>query len=209
MIPQSIIEKIVKEDIIVGLGSGRTVSLVLRELSNRLKNKGLKLKVVPSSHQIEEVALTLGSFTILSFSHLKEVELVIDGADRVLEDGTIIKGGGGALFKERLLWEISKEVHVFVPRERFVKNIDIPIPVEFHPSALVLVRERLEKIGGKPTLRTDVKGYPKVTENGFLVYDVTFEDAQDLRSLYMELRAIPGVLEVGIFIYNNVEIHKL
>ena len=110
---------------VLGLGSGSTTARILRMLKER---SGKPLKGVPSSTQIENVALKLG-FKILPFTYLNSVEAVVDGADRVVLGKYIIKGGGGALFREKLLWEAAKRIFVFLPKERLVDKLRIPLPL--------------------------------------------------------------------------------
>lgn len=197
-----------KENTVIGLGSGSTAAMAVEKLGKLAIKKGLKLSGIPSSTQIEEVAMATG-YTILGYSHLNEVRLTIDGADQVDSNLSMIKGGGGALFKERLIWEAAEEVHVFVSAEKCVKRLSAPIPIEIHPSALELVKRYIIKMGGAPILRVDEKGYPKVTENGFYILDIRFDDVKDYGRLLKKLKLIPGVLEVGIFIYDHVNLHVI
>lgn len=197
---KEVLNEIMKYNVL-GFGSGSTAARVLKILSERAKKP---LKGIPSSAQIENVALNLG-FEILPFSYITLVEAVIDGADQVVSNKYIIKGGGGALFRERLLWESAKKIFVFLPKERLVNKVTVPLPVEVHPCALRLVERRLEELGGKPKLRTDRKGYPKVTENGFFILDVEFPELENVG----EIRKVPGVLEVGLFVYDKVKIVTL
>lgn len=183
---------------VLGFGSGSTAARVLEVLSEKTSKR---LKGIPSSAQIENVAIKLG-FEILPFSYINLVEAVVDGADQVVSNRYIIKGGGGALFRERLLWESAMRVFVFLPKERFVNEPTVPLPVEVHPYALRLVERRIEGLGGRPKLRTDRKGYPKVTENGFFILDVELLELDKA----VEIRKIPGVLEVGLFVYDKVKI---
>jgi len=197
-------EKILKEILhyeVLGLGSGSTVAKVLKMLKERAKRP---LKGVPSSTQIENVALKLG-FKILPFTYLNSVEAVIDGADQVVQGKYIIKGGGGALFRERLLWEVANRIFVFLPKERLVDRLSVPLPVEVHPLALRLVEKRIEELGLTYELRTDKKGYPRVTENGFFILDVKLKDMEKVK----EIEEIPGILEVGLFVYDNVKLCPL
>lgn len=191
----------IKKYDVLGFGSGITAAKVLRILKKEVNKQ---FKGIPSSTQIERVALSLG-FEILPFSYLNLVEAVIDGADQIVSSKYIIKGGGGALFRERLLWESAKKIFVFVPKKRLVDKISAPLPVEVHPYALRLVEKRIAELGGRPKLRTDRKGYPKVTENGFFILDVKFSELERID----EIRRIPGVLEVGLFIYDKVKIIAL
>lgn len=197
-----------RENVVVGLGSGSMASMVVEKLGKLAMKKDRKLLGIPSSTQIEKVAVAAG-YTILGYSHLNEVYLTIDGADQVDPNLNIIKGGGGALFKERLIWEAAKEVHVFVSDEKYVKRLNVPIPVETHPSALELVKGHIMRMGGSPTLRVDRKGYPNVTENGFYILDTKFKGIKDYGKLLKKLKLIPGVLEVGIFIYDHVNLHVI
>ncbi len=189
---------------IIGLGSGRTASKVLKAFGKRLNDKGIKPIGVPTSAQIK---LEVSDYFLIAEPIFDMIDLVIDGADQVSSyNGYIIKGGGGALTKERIIWEISKERHVFVTQEKVVTKLNYPLPVEFLPFAYSLVKNKIIKLGLKPTLRVDSKGYPFVTENNNYIFDINYSESHDIKNIYEEIIKIPGVLDVGLFIY-DINLH--
>ncbi len=185
---------------IIGLGSGRTASKVLKELGKRLNDKGIKPIGVATSAQIK---FEVSDFFLISEPIFDTLDVVVDGADQVSSyNGYVIKGGGGALTKERIVWEISKERHVFVSKEKVVEKLDHPLPLEFLPFAYTLVKSKILKLGLTPNLRVDARGYPFITENGNYIFDINYPESYDLKGLYEDLVKTPGVLDVGLFIYD-------
>ncbi len=189
---------------IIGLGSGRTATKVLKELGKRFNEKGIKPIGIPTSAQIK---LEVSDYFLISEPIFDLLDVVIDGADQVSSfNGYIIKGGGGALTKERIVWEISKERHVFVSPEKVVNKLDHPLPIEFLPFAYTFVKNKIIKLGLKPNLRVDQRGYPFITENGNYIFDVIYSESYDLKSAYEDMIRTPGVLDVGLFIY-DINLH--
>ncbi|MCL4340277.1 MAG: ribose 5-phosphate isomerase A [Nitrososphaerota archaeon] len=193
-----------RRDITVGLGSGSAARMVAEELGFQARMDGITIMGIPSSTQIALAASSAG-FIMLSPSELDRLDIVVDGADQFTEGGMIIKGGGGALGRERVLWEASDNVHVFIKKERMVKDLSLPLPVEFLPFSMYILKKLIEKKGMHATLRTNEKGYPLVSENGNFLFDVSYKDA---RQAYYDLRGLPGVLDVGLFIY-DATVHLL
>ncbi len=184
----------------IGLGSGKTAAYVLKILGEKLSERGIKPIGVPSSSQIKLEVMDYFTIAELSFDSL---DLVIDGADQASKvNNYIIKGGGGALTRERILWEMAKERHVFISKEKLVNALNFPLPVEFLPFSFKLVQKRILELGLKPTLRADAKGYPFVTENGNFIFDVSYGEGLDLKEAYHQIKEIPGVVDAGLFVYD-------
>ena len=191
---------------IIGLGSGRTASRVLKELGKRLNNKNIRPVGVPTSGQIK---LEVLDYYLISEPNFSFLDLVIDGADQVSSyNGYIIKGGGGTLTKERIVWELSKERHVFVSQDKVVEKLVYPLPVEFIPFSYFLVKDSLIRLGLKPSLRVDSRGYPFITENGNYIFDASYSENSDLKNAYEDIIRIPGVLDAGLFIY-DINLHVI
>jgi len=188
--------KAVKDAKVVGLGSGTTVSFSVRELA-KLPNRG-SIEFVPTSLQIKLEA-EKSSLRIADESIIPHMDIVFDGADQIDSKYNMIKGGGGALLREKILISAAKKVVIVADASKFVESFSRSVPIEVHPMARSLVSKKLEEMMGKPKLRILDKGYPFVTENGNLILDVLFSTITDAKKMELELKNIAGVLEVGIF----------
>lgn len=188
--------KFVKKDQVVGLGSGSTAAHIVREMAGLdFKNT---LECVPTSLQIKVEAEKSG-LRFADESRIPDIDVVFDGADQIDGGFNMIKGGGGALLREKILISAAKKVVIAADEGKFVKSFSRSVPVEVHPMARTAVASRLQKAGGRPALRTLDKGYPFITENGNVILDTTFASIADPRRMEMELKSIAGVMEVGIF----------
>jgi ribose 5-phosphate isomerase A len=186
----------VKDVKVVGLGSGSTVGFIVKEMA-KLPDKG-SIEFVPTSLQIKLEA-EKSSLRIADENIIPDMDIVFDGADQIDGKYDMIKGGGGALLREKILISAAKKVIIVADASKFVDFFSRPVPIEVHPMARSLVSKKLEKMKGKPVLRKLDKGYPFVTENGNLILDVLFPAITDPRKMEFELKNIAGVLEVGIF----------
>lgn len=205
--------KLVKDNYVLGLGSGRAATSLVRILSSYLKNKNIKVKAVPTSLQIKLEA-EKGGISIIEADQIEHIDVVFDGADQIDGQKNMIKGGGGALLREKILINIAKKVVIIADESKFVKKLNRSIPIEVHPFARNTAAKEIEKKGGKAVLRTIERGYPFVTENGNIILDCDFGVISKPRELAEKIIQIPGVLEVGIFtrkpdiIYKTMESGK-
>ncbi|MFL6476813.1 MAG: ribose-5-phosphate isomerase RpiA [Nitrososphaera sp.] len=188
--------KLVKDVKVVGLGSGSTVSLIVREMAN-LSNKE-SIEFLPTSLQIKLEA-EKSALSIADENRLPYTDIVFDGADQIDSEFNMIKGGGGALLKEKIVMYSAKKVVIVADASKFVQFLNRSVPIEVHPMARSALSKRLRDINGKAKLRTLDKGYPFVTENGNLIFDTLFPSIGDPKKMESELKNIPGVLEVGLF----------
>jgi len=189
---------------VIGLGSGAAAYKVASELGQEFRKMGLKPNAVPSSSQIK---FLVSEYYTMIEPPLAGIDIVIDGADEVSsENNYIIKGGGGALTRERIIWEMARERHVFITSEKIRDKLIHPLPVEVIPFAVNLFQRKLNELGLRWQIRVDKKGYPIFTENGNIIIDVLYDDQADLNSLYEKIKLMPGVLDVGLFIY-DVHLH--
>jgi len=187
------------KDIIIGLGSGSTVALLVEKIA-KLEGKEV-FGFIPTSYQIKILAEQCG-LRFLDESRINEIDLVIDGADQIDEKLNMIKGGGGALFKEKILMYSAKQKVILADSQKFVSTFSLPIPIEVHPFGRVEVTKKLDEIGGYPKIRFLKKGYPFITENGNFILDTEFNNLTkkfDIAALEIKIKSIPGVIEVGIF----------
>jgi ribose 5-phosphate isomerase A len=200
---QDSIQKLAKEVVrliegaeVVGLGSGSTIGFIVREMA-KLPNKEL-VEFVPTSLQIKLEA-EKGSLRMANENMIPYTDIVFDGADQIDRKFNMIKGGGGALLREKILISSAKKVVIVADASKFVQFFSRPVPIEVHPMARSVVWKKLVQIGGRPALRTLDKGYPFVTENGNLILDTSFPSIIDAKKMEVELKNIAGVLEAGLF----------
>jgi ribose 5-phosphate isomerase A len=180
----------------IGLGSGRTVEKIVRNIGN-LEYKD-SLEFIVTSLQIRIVSETMG-LKIVEQSNSGIIDVVLDGADQIDSDYNMIKGGGGALLKEKILISSSQKFVIVAQADKFVEQFNIPVPVEVTPFGRNIVMKKLEKIGGLPKMRMSERGYPFITENGNIIYDTLLPKYENLKETEMEIKNIPGVIEVGLF----------
>jgi ribose 5-phosphate isomerase A len=196
-IAKSLIDEI-RGSKIVGVGSGRTIAAFLDSLSTIYKNG---TKYLPTSYQIL-LKLKENGFEVTDAITSAEIDLYIDSVDQI-EDKTFfsIKGGGGALLKEKILMYNSKKVILLVQNKKFVSKLGIncPVPIEVSPFSINFISNYLRKINGVPEIRKDIRGFPIFTENGNMLLDTTFKEIIDPLTLEKEIKSQPGVIEVGLF----------
>ena len=195
-----------KEGDIIGAGSGSTVYLALLALAERVRKESLHIEVIPASTEISMMCIQLGIPQTTLWN--KHPDWTFDGADEVNTRHNLIKGRGGAMFKEKLLIKSSNKSYIIVDKSKIVEKLgsNFPIPVEVFPDALTLVENEIHRLGASEiTLRlAGGKDGPVFTENGNFILDVRFEDiALDLEQ---KLKSITGVIESGLFIGYDTEI---
>lgn len=194
--PQAL--KMVKNNFVIGLGSGRAATAIVRSLSSYLKKNRIQVKTIPTSLQIKLEAEKEG-IPIIEPDQIDHIDLVFDGADQIDAKGNMIKGGGGALLREKILISIAKKVVIIADESKFVKILDRSVPVEIHQFARNTAAIQIRKYGGKPRIRLLDRGYPFMTENGNIILDCEFGKISNPRELASKIIEIPGVVEVGIF----------
>lgn len=198
-IAQDAVKQHVKGSQVIGLGSGPMAAAIIREIGNLSDNIKETLQCVASSTQIKEEALN-GNLSIVDPNQIPRIHVVFDGADQVDSDLNMIKGGGGALLREKVLHSATRTIVITAETFKFVSSFNRSIPIEVHPFALHLLRDKLQHIhGAKPDLRMLNEGYPYVTENGNFILDTTFQSIPDVKRKEIELKYTPGVVEVGLF----------
>ena len=189
--------KFVEGSKVVGLGSGSTVSYIVREMS-KLPGKE-SMDFVPTSLQIK-IEAEKSSLRIADESRIPDIDVVFDGADQIDGKFNMIKGGGGALLREKIIMSSAKKVAIVADQTKFVQSFSRSIPLEVHPMARSAVKKKLAELGGQSILRTQDKGYPFITENGNIILDTTFSfSISNPKRTESDLKNIAGVLEVGLF----------
>jgi ribose 5-phosphate isomerase A len=184
---------------VIGIGSGSSAFLTLSAIGERVGDDNLRLRVIPTSYETEVAATRLR----LPLARLGQVrpDWAVDGADEIDPEGRLLKGRGGALFREKLLWNTSATMVLAIDPSKHVERLGsrFPIPIEVHPNAVELVAARLTELGARTAaVRTGTgKDGPVLTESAFLLLDAHFDAIpQGLNDL---IKAIPGVLETGLF----------
>lgn len=199
--------RFVRNDAVLGLGSGRAATVFVKELGIHIRKKNLKIRGVPTSLQIKLVAEQAG-IDVVDADQIKKIDVVFDGADQIDSQRNLIKGGGGALLRENILISAARRVVIMADATKFVKYFNRAIPVEVHPFARATSKKLIESTGGKPVLRTIDRGYPFITENGNVIYDCDFGIIRSPGQLSERLRQIAGIVEVGIFTRRPDVIYK-
>ncbi len=191
--------KFVKDDYIIGLGSGRAATAFVKSLAKLIKVKNYNIKGVPTSLQIKLIAEKAG-IPLVESDQVDVIDVVFDGADQIDSQKYVIKGGGGALLRENILFSLAKKVVIMADKTKFVKNFTRTVPVEIHPLARTSVIQSIKKLGGTAELRSLEKGYPFFTENGNIILDCDFGVIKNPKILSQKIKGITGILESGIFL---------
>ncbi|MDH3656868.1 MAG: ribose 5-phosphate isomerase A [Nitrosopumilus sp.] len=199
--------KFVKNDYVIGLGSGRAATILVKSLAKLIKLKNYSIKGVPTSLQIKLIAEKQG-IPLVEIDQVNHIDVVFDGADQIDSQKYVIKGGGGALLRENILFGLAKKVVVMADKTKFVKNFTRTVPVEIHPLARNSVIESIKKLGGKAQLRSLDRGYPFFTENGNIILDCDFGIIKNPKVLTQKIKQTTGVLESGIFLKKPDVIYK-
>jgi ribose 5-phosphate isomerase A len=190
--------ELVRPRTLVGLGSGRAAAAFVRALGARVA-QGLRVRAVATSEATAQLAREVG----VPLAGLEEgiLDLTVDGADEVDPRLDLIKGYGGALARERIVAAASRRLVILVGREKLVPVLGTRgrLPVEVIPFALPLVMRELAGRGCRPTQRT-VDGAPFVTDNGNRIVDCLVRPIEAPVDFARDLRAIPGVVETGLFL---------
>jgi ribose 5-phosphate isomerase A len=188
---------------IVGLGTGSTTAYAIQYLGDRIKSGELTdIKGIPTSFQASVLAKQYG-IPLTTLDEVDRIHIAIDGADEVDPQKNLIKGGGAAHTREKVVDSLAELFIVVVDQSKIVTALGstFPVPVEVLPMAIAPVTRALEKLGGKPELRMGVKkDGPVITDQGNMVLDVTFASIPNPAELEKILNNIPGVLENGIFV---------
>ncbi len=190
----------VEDGMAVGLGTGSTATLFIRELGKRVQD-GLKIRCVASSEASHQLGLSWG-MDVVTLAELPELDVYIDGADEVGPELALIKGGGGALLREKIVASAAKRFIVVVDSSKIVKHLGrFPLPVEVIKMALPLVMPKLETLGLHPKQRqTKDEHGPYLTDEGNYILDCACGFIEDPELVAAEIRGTIGVVEHGLFL---------
>ena len=183
---------------LVGLGSGSAVAAFVNALGKRITDENLDVRGIPTSMQVEIIAQNNG-IVLESPSLIPEIDVVVDGADEIDKNHIMIKGGGGAHYREKIMIEAANHSIIIADSSKYVDVITWPVPLEVSEFSRFFVEEKIKSNGGNPVIRTLNKGYPFFTQNGNLVIDAHFNQITEPLKLEQLLLNIPGIIANGIF----------
>ena len=189
----------IEDGMIVGLGTGSTVEFALAKIGEMVKD-GLKIQGIPTSLRTKKSAERYG-IPLTKLDDVPEIDLTIDGADEVDSNLYLIKGGGGALTREKIIAFHSKRVIIIIDESKVVKRLGtgFALPVEVTKFGYKTTMRTLEQFECETELRT-ITGEPYITDNQNYIIDCEFEKIDDPELLEKEINMIPGVVENGLFI---------
>lgn len=188
---------LVEDEMKVGLGSGSTLAEVVKVLGD--KDSGADF--VAASAATQQLADKMG-LNLFSLEGGTRLDLAIDGADEIDANLSVIKGGGGAHTRERMVASAAEEVTIVVDKTKLAEVLGKkdPVPVEVVPFSYEYTAGLLKELGGEPELRRLSSGGPFVTDNGNYIVDVDMGEIKDPESLTERLNQVPGVIDNGIFV---------
>lgn len=192
--------ELVKGGMIIGLGTGSTALYFIEYLIDRYR-QGLKISAVATSEDSYKKAKE-GGIPMQDINSLTFLDLTVDGADEIDKNHQMIKGGGGALLREKIVATMSKEMIVIVDDAKIKDYLGhFPLPVEILPFAHAVTIHHLNALGWKGRLRLTKEKKAYFTDNGNLIYDIDLEyPCEDPKTINDEICAIPGVIETGFFL---------
>ncbi|MGI8951283.1 MAG: ribose-5-phosphate isomerase RpiA [Chitinophagaceae bacterium] len=189
----------IENGMIVGLGTGSTAYFAIEKIGERIKSERLKLSAIATSKRSEEHARAL-NIPIISFADIDEIDLTIDGADEVDEQLNLIKGGGGALLREKIVAFNSDQLIIVVDESKLVKHLGkFLLPVEIAAFGWEMTLRKLQIVKCKSQLRMKDND-PYITDNNNYIIDCDFKEILFPAILNDEIDSIPGVVENGLFV---------
>lgn len=190
----------VEDGMTVGLGTGSTAYWVVERIGRRVR-EGLRVRCIPTSRRTEEQARSL-DIPLVTFSEVRRLDLAIDGADEIGPGLALIKGGGGALLREKLVARAARRFVVIADASKRVETLGrFPLPVEVVPFAWeVTARGVAEVTNAEPSLRRDGRGEVYLTDNGNYILDCRCREIRDPESMERGLKLLTGVVECGLFV---------
>ncbi|MFQ5831864.1 MAG: ribose 5-phosphate isomerase A [Candidatus Thorarchaeota archaeon] len=194
----------------IGLGSGSTVAIFAKELGERISAGKVAVRAVPSSYQAYQLAVQ-HRIPLTNLDLDPELLLTVDGADEVDKNLNLTKGGGGALFQEKVVASACEKLIIIIDESKLVDRLAtrFDIPIEILPFSSGVVLRKIRALGITPTIRQAQKKMgPVVTDNGNFIVDLKFpEPIAEPAKVAVDLKMIPGVVETGLFIDMTHEVH--
>jgi ribose 5-phosphate isomerase A len=190
----------IEDGMTVGLGTGSTAYWMVERLGARVR-EGLRVRCVPTSRRTEEQARSLG-IPLADFSDVRRLDLAVDGADEIGPGLALIKGGGGALLREKLVARAARRFVVIADASKRVETLGrFPLPVEVVPFAWEVTARRVAEVTNtEPSLRRDGRGEIYLTDNGNYILDCRCGEIRDPDEMERDLKLLTGVVESGLFV---------
>ncbi|OAQ39674.1 ribose 5-phosphate isomerase A [Pedobacter psychrophilus] len=188
----------IKENMIVGLGTGSTAYFAIMKIGEMVKN-GFRITGVPTSKATEDLALSL-NIPLLNIADVKKIDVTIDGADEYDTHKNLIKGGGGALLREKIIASITEFYVIIADKDKGCDILgDFAVPVEVTPFAKEITINQLKALGCEPKFRQkDAELF--ITDNQNYIADCKFKEIKNPKELTAMINSIPGVVENGLFV---------
>ena len=188
----------IKDGMVIGLGTGSTAYYTIKKLGELVRN-GLNIKGIPTSEQTAALAVEHG-ITLVDFKDVERIDVAIDGADEFDADLNLIKGGGGALLREKIIANAASAFIVIADSSKGVSKLgDFPLPVEIVTFGAEMTSRKIAQLGCEPKLRLN-GNQPFITDNGNYILDCDFKQIESPEDLEKQLNMIPGVVENGLFV---------
>ena len=189
----------VKDGDVVGMGTGSTAAFMVRALAEKVR-AGLKIVGIPTSKRTGDLAASLG-IAVTTLDEYQDINVTIDGADEFDPQLRLIKGGGGALLREKIVASASRKLVIIADSSKQAKMLGkFPLPVEVIPFAEKLVAKKIAAMGAQVKLREYAYGNPFVTDEGHHILDCHFGEIDDPEKLGAALSFMPGIVEHGLFL---------
>ncbi|MFW5979669.1 MAG: ribose-5-phosphate isomerase RpiA [Halanaerobium sp.] len=187
----------IEDGMIIGLGTGSTAYYAIKKVGEMVRN-GLKVRAVPTSKETAELAAEEG-IELVELADVESLAVTIDGADEVDPNFNLIKGGGGALLREKIVASATEKLIIVVDETKMVEHLGaFPLPVEVTPFSWQYTQRMIEKFSCSSEIRKE-DGEIFVTDNGNYILDCNFGKIEDPVKITVELNKLPGVVENGIF----------
>jgi ribose 5-phosphate isomerase A len=191
--------RFVEDGQVVGLGTGSTAAYFIKLLGEKVRN-GMRVRGIPTSDRSRELAESLG-IPLTTLDECQEIAVTVDGADEVDPQLRLIKGGGGAMLREKIVASATKRLVIVADETKQVPVLGkFPLPVEVIKFAQALVAKRITALGAQVSLRKNGDGTPFVTDEKNHILDCRFGQIADADTLARQLSEMPGVVEHGLFI---------
>lgn len=189
----------IKDGQVVGLGTGSTAAYFIKLLAEQVKN-GRRIRGIPTSVWSRELALSLG-IPLTTLDECQEIAVTVDGADEVDPQLRLIKGGGGAMLREKIVASATKQLVIVADSSKQVPVLgNFPVPVEVITFAQALVGKRIRELGAEVRLRTLGDGKPFLTDEKNHILDCHFGPIRDVEGVARQLSDMPGLVEHGLFV---------